>query len=246
MFEKYYLSHLRPYCDKVMSDYLSSYRPNFCTQHVFLRLIEKWRNFLDCNKVVGAVMTDLSKALFDCLPHDLLIAKLAAYSFDHNTIELIHSYLKNRKQSVCINGYHSQLKLLLLGVPHGSILGPILFNIFLNDLFYFILTENLHNFADDNTISDSAETITELTARLENLTGHAIDRLNENQMIANPSKFRAIILKKDQTDASGTSFSGKDHILFTETEVNILGITIEYRLSFDTHRQSMQKGYKSN
>ena len=94
VFEKYYLSHLRPYCDKVMSDYLSAYRPNFCTQHVLLRLIEKWRNFLDCNKVVGADMMDLSKA-FDCLPHDLLIAKLAAYGFDHNTIELIHSYLKN-------------------------------------------------------------------------------------------------------------------------------------------------------
>ena len=89
---------VRPYCDKVMSDYLSAYRPNFCTQHVLLRLIEEWRNFLDCNKVVGAIVTDLSKA-FDCLPHDLLIAKLAAYGFDHNTIELIQSYLKNGKQS---------------------------------------------------------------------------------------------------------------------------------------------------
>ena len=69
VFEKYYLSQPRPYCGKVMSHYLSAYRPNFCTQHVLLRLIEKWRNFLNCNKVVGAVMMDLSKA-FDCLPHD--------------------------------------------------------------------------------------------------------------------------------------------------------------------------------
>ena len=77
-------------------------------------------------------MMDLSKA-FDCLPHDLLIAKLAAYGFNRETIELIHSYLKNRKQSVRINGYHSLLKLLISGVPQGSILGPILFNVFLND-----------------------------------------------------------------------------------------------------------------
>ena len=62
-----------------------------------------------------------------------------------------------------------------------------------------------------------------------------MDWLNENQMIANPSKFHAIILKKDQTDASGTSLSVKDHVLSTETEVNLLGITIDYRLSFDTH-----------
>ena len=121
---------------------------------------------------------DLSKA-FDCLPYDLLIAKPAAYGFNRNTIKLIHSYLEKRKQSVWVNGYHSLLKLLISGVPQGSILGPILFNIFLSDLFYFISSENLHNFADDNTVSGSAETITELTARLENLTGHAMDWLNE-------------------------------------------------------------------
>ena len=132
VFEKYYLSYLWPYCDKVMSDYLSAYQPNFCTLYVLLRLIDKWRNFLDCKKVVGAVMMDLSEA-FDYLPHDLLIAKLATYGFNHNTIELIHSYLKNRKQSVWINGYDSLLKLLISGVPQGSILGPLLFNIFLND-----------------------------------------------------------------------------------------------------------------
>ena len=170
-------------------------------------------------------MMDLSK-VFDCLPHDLLIAKLAAYGFDHNTVELIHSYLKNRKQSFRINGYHSLLKLLISGVPQSSILGPILFNIFLNEPFYFISRENLHNFADDNTVSDSTETNTELTARLENLTDHAMDWLNDNQTIANPSKFHTIIVKKDQTDASGTSLSVKDHVLSTVTEVNLLGITV--------------------
>ena len=116
-----------------------------------------------------------------------------------------------------------------------------MFNIFLNDLFYFISSENLHNFAGDNTVSDSAETITALTATLENHIGHAIDWLNENQMIANPSKFHAIILKNDQTDTSGTSLSVKDRVLFTETEVNLLGITIDYRLSFDTNISNLCK-----
>ena len=95
VFEKHYLSHLQPFFDKVMSDYLSAYRPNYSTQHVLLRLTEQWRNFLDCNEVVGAVIMDLSKAFVY-----LTIAKLSAYGLDHNTIELIHSYLKNRKQSV--------------------------------------------------------------------------------------------------------------------------------------------------
>ena len=68
-----------------------------------------------------------------------------------------------------------------------------------------------------------------------------MDWLNENQMIAKTSKFHAIILKKDQTDASGTSLSIKDHILSTEAEVDLLGITIDYRLSFDTHIGNLWK-----
>ena len=67
VFKKYYFCHLQPFFDKVMSDYLSAYRPNYITRHVLLRLTEKWRNILNCNKVVGAVMMDLSKA-FDCPP----------------------------------------------------------------------------------------------------------------------------------------------------------------------------------
>ena len=118
----------------------------------------------------------------------------------------------------------------------------MLFNIFLNDLLYFVSSENLHNFADDNTVSDNAETITELTARLESLTDHAMaEWLNENQMIANSSKFHAVILQNDQTNVSGTSLSVNDHVLSTETEINLPGITIDYRLSFDTHIGNLYK-----
>ena len=77
---------------------------------------------------------DLPKA-FDCLPHDLLIAKLAAYGFDWNILKLFHSYLKDRKQVVKVEGFVGILKEIIPGVPQGSILGPILFNIFINDFF---------------------------------------------------------------------------------------------------------------
>ena len=86
----------------LFSPLVAAYRENYNTQNVLIRLLEEWRLYLDNNYFVGAVMVDLSK-MFDCIPHDLLIAKLEAYRFDNNTIRYVYSYLKNRKQCVKIN-----------------------------------------------------------------------------------------------------------------------------------------------
>ena len=103
-----------------------------------IRLIEEWRKNLDSNNFVGAVLMDLSKAL-ECISHDLVIAKLAAYGFDKNMICYIYSYLKSRKQCVIVNNIKSTFEEIISGVPQGSSVGSTLFNIFSNDFFYFIL-----------------------------------------------------------------------------------------------------------
>ena len=113
-------------------------------------MLEKGKKALDERKIVGALLTDLSKA-FDCLTHGLLIAKLAAYGFDHSALMLIHNYLTGRKQRTKVNNYFSTWMDVVSGIPQGSILGPLLFNIYLNDIFYIITEENLANYADDNT-----------------------------------------------------------------------------------------------
>ena len=88
---------------------------------------------------------------FDCLPHELLIAKLDAYGFDKRSLKLIHSYLSNRKEKVKINHRYSSWSEILFRVPHGSILGPLLFNIFICHMFYYLEDFNIANYVDDCT-----------------------------------------------------------------------------------------------
>ena len=133
---------------------------------------------------IGAILTDLLKA-FDCLNHDLLIAKLKVYGFDNTTLLFIKDYLKNRKQRTKVNGSYSSWRDLLFEVPQGSILGPLLFNIFINDIFYFIKDSKIANYADDNTVYSVSENITHLLNTLKRETMLILDWFRKNEMKPN-------------------------------------------------------------
>ena len=123
-------------------------RRGFSIKQTLLSLIERWESPLDQNGYGVSILTDLSK-VSDTISHDLLIAKLGAYGFDSEFLKLIRSYITNRFQRTKVNTSFSSSSKLLLGVPQGSIMGPLLCNININDLFYLTEMTDLCKYAED-------------------------------------------------------------------------------------------------
>ena len=165
----------------------------------------------------------------------LLIAKLHAYGFDLNSLIFFYSYLKRRKQCVKINNFLSNFQVMLSGVPQGSILGPILFDIFINDLFLWINKADLYNFADDNTLSSFGDTIPELIEILEKESENAIKWYYDNDMIANAKKFQGIILNKNGRYNELYDFKIGGFTIKSKNHVELLGIEIDFKLNFNMY-----------
>ena len=151
---------------------------------------------------------------------------MEAYGFENGSLKLFYNYLKQRKQTVSINGEMSDYMDILAGVPQGSILGPILFNIFINDLMQVFTQTELSNFADDNSLSKAGSSVEPVIADLEHDSQIAIEWFTENKLIANPDKFKAILISR-KGDLIDIPLNINGEIIKSKKDVTLLGIKID-------------------
>ena len=238
IFERIMSEQINQFFVGILSSLLSGFRQGYSTQHALFRVVETWKKCLDMSGIVGTILMDLSKA-YDCIPHDLLIAKLEAYGFKKNALKLVYSYLTNRTQRVKIGSTYSLPQHISIGVPQGSVLGSLLFNIFINDLFYMELESEICNFADDTTIYACDTDVEAVMIRLENDLQGLMQWFTNNGMSANPSKFQIMFLglkgaKKLCLNMNGQLIPSSEH-------VKLLGVNIDNSLKFETHVKEICK-----
>ena len=239
VFEKIIYNQLNTYMKNKLSIYLCGFRKDYSTQHTLINMVTKWQKCLDKKGgIVGTVLMDLSKA-YDCIQHDLLIAKLQAYGLSSKSLHFIYSYLKGRKQRVKIGDKTSDWLEVLFGVPQGSILGPILFNIFINDLFCFIQETEICNFADDNTLFACDTTLEKVISRLEKDIHCVNSWFKMNSMIANPDKFQVMFLGVKNPNEISLTIDNNE--IYGQLQVLLLGITIDHKLTFSNHIETLCK-----
>ena len=198
-----------------------------CFQCALFKLLHSWQKELDNSGFIGTILTDLSKA-YDCLPHDLIIAKFEAYSLRKNSLKLLLGYLEGRKQCVKIGSSCSFRSDIKRGVPQGS---TLVFNVFINDLFMFIENCEICNFADDNTLYSGGMELSSILEDLRHDTKIIIKWFRINSLKANTGKFQSMILGKKQCNKVKLKINS---ILINESDtVELLGITIDNMLTFN-------------
>ena len=233
VFERCLNKQLSQFFLNIFSKFQCGFRKGHSAQHSLIALLENWRASVDGGLVFGALLTDLSKA-FDCLPHDLLVAKLYAYGLDINSARFIFDYLTNRKQRVKIMNKFSSWENIAFGVPQGSILGPFLFNVYMCDMFYKMDKFDIASYADDTTPYVSGCNVNTVITSLENASSNLFEWFKDNQMQGNANKCHVLL----STDSKHlVNINGQ--LIENSNCEKLLGVDIDSNLKFKSHVKSI-------
>ena len=256
--EKHIHKHMYDYLNALdlLHQYQSGFRPLHSCHTALVHLCDNWLTAINDNKLVGTVFLDFKKA-FDLVNHKTLLLKLREYFPKSQLNELMTSYLAERHQYVYLNGKTSEKRIIKSGVPQGSILGPLLFLIYINDLSLHLKIHPLHPnektnielFADDATIYTINKDIDILNKSLQSSLDLAVSWCNINSMVIHPEKTSSMIITTRQKNQLNkpklTLYIGKKLIEQVQTQ-KTLGICIDSELNWKNHINNLAKRLSKN
>lgn len=224
------------FCSRnIITDFQFGFRKGRSTETALLTLKEMILQNFERNLFTLAVFLDFSKA-FDCINHTILLLKLESYGIRGTSLQLIKSYLQNRQQCVQLSSHTSSYLPVLNGVPQGSVLGPLLFNAYINDIVDIDPSVSFVIYADDTNLLFSGPDANELIIRCNKLLNKLFLWSSKNLLKINPLKTKAIVFRAKNKIFSSTqalAYAGED-ILFVD-EHKILGVTFSSNLSWNQH-----------
>jgi hypothetical protein len=214
----------------------SGFRKNHSCNTALTRLIDAWINDVDSGKIVGVVFLDLRKA-FDLVDHQILMHKLKLYHFSENTVRLFKSYLSNRQQMVKVGNIQSDMLTVESGVPQGSILGPLLFLLYINDVTLSSQELNIDLYADDSTLYESGLEVCEIQNKLQSNINNIVDWCVINNMSVHPLKTKCMLIgsRHKLKNTSNLYLTINDNALENVTVQKLLGVFIDNKLNWHAH-----------
>jgi hypothetical protein len=234
---------------KLITDDQSAYLKKHNTQTSLHRVLDDWHISIDDGMFIGTCALDISKC-FDTINHHILLEKLEIYGFDENVVDWFRSYLLDRGHKVRCNAKISQTKYLNIGVPQGSILGPILFLIYSNDLNNHVHLASCNLYADDVLLYCTGNDVNEVQLNLQSAIDCVKEWYDKNRLVVNCQKSNSMLVSTRQRssfyyDASDVKICIDDHVLTEVDCINYLGVKLDSNITWSSHIESLCKDLRS-